>query len=110
MSAGSPMLAMGAAAATSEISAVTQESLSGVRVVRAYGQEESELAKFHAANEEYIRRNRGLIMLRPRQHRRGLGIGFDLCRLGRVDRRCLPWLGPCRDRATPGSSPPPARR
>jgi ATP-binding cassette subfamily B multidrug efflux pump len=47
----------------SELSAVAQENLSGVRVVRAYGQEESELAKFHAANEEYIRRNRGLIML-----------------------------------------------
>jgi ATP-binding cassette subfamily B protein len=47
----------------SELSAVAQENLSGVRVVRAYGQEAAELEKFRAANEEYIRRNRGLIRL-----------------------------------------------
>jgi len=47
----------------SELSAVAQENLSGVRVVRAYGQERAELAKFRAANEEYIARNRGLIRL-----------------------------------------------
>ena len=47
----------------SELSAVAQENLSGVRVVRAYGQEAAELDKFRAANEEYISRNRGLIKL-----------------------------------------------
>ena len=45
----------------SDISAVAQESLSGVRVVRAYGQEPFEIRRFHAANEEYLQRNRGLI-------------------------------------------------
>ena len=45
----------------SEISAVTQESLSGVRVVRAYRQEEFEIERFRRANEEYVFRNRGLI-------------------------------------------------
>ena len=47
----------------SDISTVTQESLSGVRVVRAYGQEQFEIARFRAANEEYIERNRSLIRL-----------------------------------------------
>jgi ATP-binding cassette, subfamily B, multidrug efflux pump len=47
----------------SDISAVVQEALSGVRVVRAYGQEASELERFRRANEEYLRRNRGLIGL-----------------------------------------------
>jgi ATP-binding cassette, subfamily B, multidrug efflux pump len=45
----------------SEISAVAQENLSGVRVVRAYGQEPFEIERFRAANAEYVRRNRGLI-------------------------------------------------
>jgi ATP-binding cassette subfamily B multidrug efflux pump len=44
-----------------EISAVVQESLSGVRVVRAYRQEASELERFRRANEEYVRRNRRLV-------------------------------------------------
>jgi ATP-binding cassette subfamily B protein len=47
----------------SDISAVVQEALSGVRVVRAYGQEPHELARFRNANMEYVRRNRGLIRL-----------------------------------------------
>jgi ATP-binding cassette, subfamily B, multidrug efflux pump len=47
----------------STVSAVTQESLAGVRVVRAYRQEPFELARFHDANAEYMRRNRGLIAL-----------------------------------------------
>ncbi len=47
----------------SELSAVAQENLSGVRVVRAYGQAGAELARFRRANEEYIERNRGLIRL-----------------------------------------------
>jgi ATP-binding cassette, subfamily B, multidrug efflux pump len=47
----------------SDISAVVQEALSGVRVVRAYGQEAYELERFRRANDEYVRRNRGLIRL-----------------------------------------------
>jgi ATP-binding cassette, subfamily B, multidrug efflux pump len=47
----------------SEVSAVVQEALSGVRVVRAYTQEAHEMARFRAANEEYLRRNRVLIRL-----------------------------------------------
>jgi ATP-binding cassette subfamily B protein len=47
----------------SDISAVTQESLAGVRVVRAYGQEAFEIDRFRRANEEYIVRNRALIRL-----------------------------------------------
>jgi ABC-type multidrug transport system fused ATPase/permease subunit len=43
----------------SEISALTQESLAGVRVVRAYRQEPFEIERFRDANEEYVRRNRG---------------------------------------------------
>jgi ATP-binding cassette, subfamily B, multidrug efflux pump len=47
----------------SELSAVVQEALSGVRVVRAYRQEGHELERFRAANEEYLRRNRRLVTL-----------------------------------------------
>jgi ATP-binding cassette subfamily B protein len=42
---------------------VTQEALAGVRVVRAYGQEPFEIARFRAANDEYVERNRALIRL-----------------------------------------------
>jgi ATP-binding cassette subfamily B protein len=47
----------------SDLSAVVQESLSGVRVVRAYQQEPFELARFARANDEYVYRNRSLIAL-----------------------------------------------
>ena len=47
----------------SEVSAVAQEALSGVRVVRAYRQEDAELERFRRANLEYLRRNRRLIAL-----------------------------------------------
>jgi ATP-binding cassette subfamily B multidrug efflux pump len=47
----------------SDISAITQESLAGVRVVRAYRQEPFEIDRFRRANEEYVRRNKGLIRL-----------------------------------------------
>jgi ATP-binding cassette subfamily B protein len=46
-----------------DISAIAQESLAGVRVVRAYGQESFEIDKFRQANQEYINRNRALIRL-----------------------------------------------
>ena len=47
----------------SDVSAVAQESLSGVRVVRAYRQEQAELERFRRSNEEYLQRNRRLIVL-----------------------------------------------
>jgi ATP-binding cassette subfamily B protein len=47
----------------SDVSAVAQEALSGVRVVRAYRQEAAEIARFRRSNEEYLRRNRRLIVL-----------------------------------------------
>ena len=47
----------------SEVSAVAQEALAGVRVVRAYRQEDAELDRFRAANREYLRRNRRLIVV-----------------------------------------------
>lgn len=45
------------------VSAVTQEALAGVRVIRAYRQEARELERFRAANLEYVERNRVLIRL-----------------------------------------------
>jgi ATP-binding cassette, subfamily B, multidrug efflux pump len=47
----------------SDLSAVVQESLAGVRVVRAYRQEPYEVARFGAANDEYVRRSRRLIRM-----------------------------------------------
>jgi ATP-binding cassette subfamily B protein len=47
----------------SDVSAIAQEALSGVRVIRAYRQEAAELRRFRASNEEYLSRNRRLIML-----------------------------------------------
>ncbi len=45
----------------SDVSAVTQEALAGVRVVRAYRQEQAEIDRFRRANQEYFDRNRALI-------------------------------------------------
>jgi ATP-binding cassette subfamily B protein len=47
----------------SDLSAVVQETLAGVRVVRAYNQEPYEVERFRGANAEYVRRNRVLIRL-----------------------------------------------
>jgi len=47
----------------SEISARAQENFSGARVIRAYVQEEAEIAQFEAANLEYIRRSLKLVRL-----------------------------------------------
>lgn len=44
----------------SDISSRVQENLNGVRIVRAYAQEEPELRKFEALNQDYIRSNLGL--------------------------------------------------
>jgi ATP-binding cassette subfamily B multidrug efflux pump len=46
-----------------DISARVQENLAGVRVVRAFGQEENELTTFRQMNREYVERNRSLIKL-----------------------------------------------
>jgi ATP-binding cassette subfamily B protein len=46
-----------------DISARVQENLAGVRVVRAFTREESELAAFKRMNHEYVDRNRALIRL-----------------------------------------------
>ena len=43
------------------LSAVVQESLAGVRVVRAYRREEVEIDRFRDANREYVARNREMI-------------------------------------------------
>lgn len=40
-----------------EVSARAQENFSGIRVVKAYAQEEAELASFNEVNEEYVRRS-----------------------------------------------------
>jgi ATP-binding cassette subfamily B protein len=47
----------------SHLSAIVQESLAGVRVVRAYRQEAPEIDRFREANLEYVRRNRVLIRI-----------------------------------------------
>ncbi len=44
----------------SDISSRVQENLSGVRVVRAYAQEQAEVAQFESLNQDYIRENIGL--------------------------------------------------
>src|SRR5882724_8941830 len=47
----------------SEISNRVQENFSGARVIRAYVQEEAEIAAFEKANTEYISRSLGLVRL-----------------------------------------------
>ena len=47
----------------SDISARAQENFSGARVIRAYVQEQAEIATFEKANQEYIRRSLGLVRL-----------------------------------------------
>ncbi len=47
----------------SDLSAVVQENLAGVRVVRAYRQELPEIERFRGANQEYVDRNRYLIRI-----------------------------------------------
>ena len=45
----------------SQLTARAQENISGVRVVRAYAQEEAEAAAFNRLNREYATRNLGLV-------------------------------------------------
>ncbi len=47
----------------SDISARAQENFTGVRVVRAYAQEESEIAEFDGLNRQYVERNLSLVRL-----------------------------------------------
>src|SRR6266446_6417940 len=47
----------------SDISAQAQENFSGARVIRAYVQEEAEIAAFETANQEYIKRSLKLVRL-----------------------------------------------
>src|SRR6185295_12730464 len=43
------------------LSAVSEDAVAGVRVVRAYRRERFEIDRFRQANNEYVRRNRKLI-------------------------------------------------
>jgi ATP-binding cassette subfamily B protein len=47
----------------SDISAKAQENFSGARLIRAFAQEEAEIASFEQANREYIRRSLLLVRL-----------------------------------------------
>ncbi len=47
----------------SDISARAQENFSGARIIRAFAQEEAEIANFEKANDEYIRRSLKLVRL-----------------------------------------------
>ena len=47
----------------SDISARAQENFSGVRVIRAFAQEDAEIASFETANQEYIARSLKLVRL-----------------------------------------------
>ncbi|MFZ0300904.1 MAG: ABC transporter ATP-binding protein [Candidatus Sulfotelmatobacter sp.] len=47
----------------SDISARAQENFSGARVIRAYVQEEAEIASFESANQEYVNRSLKLVRL-----------------------------------------------
>jgi ATP-binding cassette subfamily B protein len=47
----------------SDISAKAQENFSGARLIRAFAQEEAEIASFEEANQEYIRRSLHLVRL-----------------------------------------------
>ncbi len=46
-----------------DITALVQENLSGIRVVKAFAREDSETARFEELNREYVKRSMGLIRL-----------------------------------------------
>lgn len=50
-------------ASFSDISALAQENFSGARLVRAFAQEEAQIATFEKSNSEYIRRGLRLVQL-----------------------------------------------
>jgi ATP-binding cassette subfamily B protein len=45
----------------SSITAMAQENIAGVRVIRAYAQEEAEIEKFQKINKEYVQQNISLV-------------------------------------------------
>ncbi len=45
----------------SDLSARVQESMAGIRIIRAYVQEEADLARFRDLNDEFVEKNRRLI-------------------------------------------------
>jgi ATP-binding cassette subfamily B protein len=47
----------------SDISAFVQENISGMRVVKAYAQEDAQRRKFEQENESYLRSNMGLVKI-----------------------------------------------
>ena len=51
-----------------ELTTLAQENLSGVRVVRAYRQETSEIRRFDAMNDEYLEKNMRLVRLYGAMH------------------------------------------
>ncbi|HQO33939.1 MAG TPA: ABC transporter ATP-binding protein [bacterium] len=66
------------------MSATVQENLSGIRVVKAYCQEEAETARFEEINRQYLDKNFEMIRLRGRlwpimRYINGLGFALILC-------------------------------
>jgi ATP-binding cassette subfamily B multidrug efflux pump len=51
-----------------DLSAIVQEALAGIRVVRAYRREHIEIERFRVANEEYVSRSRALVQLQGAFH------------------------------------------
>ena len=72
-----------------ELSSIAQENLTGVRVVRAFGREKSEIEKFDAKNKEYGDRNVRLTWLLP-----GFGSSVTFSRVCRCW-RCWAWARIC---------------
>ncbi len=70
-----------------DLSARVQENLTGMRVVRAFGQEANEVATFEGMNREYVERNRSLI-----QADRVLLSDPAHGHRGAVRPRLLPWI------------------
>ena len=52
----------------STLTTLTQENVAGVRVVRAYRQEQPEIARFDALNEGYLEKNMALVRLYGAMH------------------------------------------
>jgi ATP-binding cassette subfamily B protein len=62
-----------------EVSNRAQESLAGIRVIRAYAQEEAEIERFREVNREFVNRNLKLIKLSALFHpllQLFIGLGF----------------------------------
>jgi ATP-binding cassette subfamily B multidrug efflux pump len=51
-----------------ELTTLAQENLAGVRVVRAYRQEDAEIRRFDAMNDEYLEKNMSLVRLYGAMH------------------------------------------